>query len=445
MNLSRLALVLSLAGGACAVGCALSKEEAAASDPAAQVAMGDTSALLRSTVLFDNCAAAKVGPKHLLLAARCVMGNATFEAGKTVSFRTASEGRNGGNAAGDDAGDAGAAEPMEAGADPGNAAGARQVTIASVEVHSSYAAKCRDDACGLGKIEASDARDIAVLVLAADLETVPTVPVDLDAVGQGDLLFGIASGCSSLNGTPQTASAASTKAVPATTVNHDGSPYKEQPQMTTRLGGAYVVTPGVGWTPTEPRICQTDLGAPLFRGTVAAVAGVTSNITTWQQGNLTPVTIHHTRVDATSKVGTWLEGLGVQTIRSCNQPGAACTKRDYDGGMPEPPKTDDNGTGTTQPGGGEGDAMAPPDGGDAGPRGPGDLPSQGQEEQLPSDPDDSYSGSDEDYGDAAVARKKKKAAEGGCNAAPGQTPGGGIALVVGVAFGLAAVRRRRSS
>ena len=70
------------------------------------------------------------------------------------------------------------------------------MTIAEVKIHPSYAAKCKDDACAFGKIEASDAPDVAVLLLADDLATVPTIPVDLDAVGQADPLLAVTSGCS---------------------------------------------------------------------------------------------------------------------------------------------------------------------------------------------------------------------------------------------------------
>ena len=484
-KLGRLAFIIGLATTVGAAGCFLGEEET--SDGKGEVvAGGDTAAVLRSTLILDTgCTAAKVGPRHLLLAARCVADNPAMVPGKTITFKTASQlrtiaapetndvleptdaGANGEEAEEaeeteeteeevDDTADAGAAASDETNEDapkkPANKSD-REATIEEVEIHPSYTAKCADDACAFGAIGASDAKDIAVLILDADLETVPTIPVDLDSVGQSDALLAVGSGCEKLDGTPVGVKTFKTIAVPAKTVNHSGSPYIEDPALVSRLNAGYVVTPAFGWRPTEPRICKTDIGAPLFRGGQAAVAGITSNFTTFESEELVPVTLHHTKVDATSKVGTWLKSLGVETTHSCSEAAGGCVKKGYDGGAPgtqAAPKTDNG----TAPGDEDaGDELIPgdEDGGVEEEEGPvsNELPDQAEEEELPEYEEDYYpSGSGEDYSDwDAGPRKKKKKKASGCSAAPGSMPAGGdgMALVLGVAIVGAALRRRRST
>ena len=457
--------MVGLAASIGGVGCFLSKDEGVASSPDEVVSGGDGATALKSTLILDTgCAAVKVGPKHLLLAARCVADNPAFETGKVITFKSATERQSLTGPSGSDAGpkDAGKdsssssssdAGPKDGGANEAGGASStnRGVTIASVEIHSSYAAKCKENACDFGKIAASNAKDIAVVILENELETVPTVPVDLDTVGPADDLLVVSSGCTKFDGRPSaTVKATETIAVPAKTVNHDGSPYKAEPQFATRLGAAYVVTPGPGWRPSEGKICKTDIGAPLLRANVAAVAGITSNFTTWEAENLTPVTVHHTRVDATSKVGVWLQNLGVETTRSCGEEG--CEKRESDAGMPSIPQTDNNnGGGTTEPGDASlGDGGKPKT--DAGNDDAGEPEEEetepqpeSEEQQLPPDPpEDDYGTSDEDYADAAVAKKKKKKKDdGGCSAAPGEIPTNGVVVVAGLALAAAVARRRR--
>ena len=80
-------------------------------------------------------------------------------------------------------------------------------------------------------------------------------------------------------------------------------------------------------------------------------------------------------------------------------------------------------------------ATAPPD--DTGPHQdqlPGEDPSVG-----------TPSGDEPDYADAAVPKKKKSAAKGGCSAAPGgPAPTGELFLGIGLALGAVVIRRRRA-
>ncbi|MBX3208803.1 MAG: hypothetical protein KF764_27470 [Labilithrix sp.] len=466
-QLGRFAFILGLAVSAGAAGCFLADEETEDSRGEV-VGAGDTSAVLRSTLILDTgCTAAKVGPRHLLTAARCVVGKPELAPGKTITFKAASQLRtivaddeapvleaDDAGAADDEAdeteADGGAADETEADAAAPKKTNAsdREATIEEIEVHPSFTAKCQDDLCAFGAIGASDAKDIAVIILDADLETVPTIPIDLDTVGQSDTLLAVGSGCATFDGEATGVKTYKTMAVPPKTVNHPGSPYIEDPALVTRLGAGYVVTPGFGWRAGEPRICKTDIGAPLFRGGQAAVSGVTSNFTTFGQADeIAPVTLHHAKVDTASKVGTWLATLGVETTHSCSEMTGGCVKKGYDGGVPgtqAAPKTDD---GTE--GGDAGELVDPPgdDEDDAGPVST-DLPDQGEEAPLPESSEDEYqreNTNDYDDWDAGPKKKKKKKASG-CSAAPGSMPAGsdGIVLVVGLALAGAVARRRRA-
>lgn len=481
-SLIRITLAAGIMTAIGAAGCSLAQEEETGASPDEVVAAGDVSALLKSTLVLEGgCIAAKVGPKHLLVSARCVSGNAAFAAGKTLSFTSATgvksttgatdagkdsstnAGKDSGTDAGKDSGGSGTDAGKDSGAKDGGAvdsgAGSntsstsRDVTIAEVKIHPSWAAKCKTDLCDFNKIEGSDAPDIALILLENDLLSVPSIPVDLDPVGQGDPLLVVTGGCASVDGTATAApKSVKTIAVPAKSVNHAGGPYANAAQLVSRVAASYVVTPGAGWHPSDPKFCATDIGAPLFRAGSASIAGVTSSYTTYAEGTL-PVTTHHARVDAMSrfKIGDWLSDLGAVTIHSCSETAGGCVKHNYDGGTPSP-KTD--GEGTTQPddddGGKAGDAEAPAtDGGKAADGGAAttEEPTGPRSETLPSEePEADYSGEGaEDYGDAAAPKKKKKAAAGGCSAAPGRpAPTGGLLLGLAIAAGAVLARRRRA-
>jgi hypothetical protein len=310
----------------------------------------------------------------------------------------------------------------------------RTVTIAEVTIHPSFVAKCKGDACSFNDLASSDAPDVAVLLLTEDLVTVPSVPVDLDPVGEADPLLVVTRGCATLGAAPSGPfKALGTLAAPPNSVSHTGSAYEAAPpQLVARLGASYVVTAGAGWSAGNPRMCASDVGAPLFRGTAAALAGISSSFTTFPGGQL-PVTMHHARVDALSrfKIGDWLASLGAATVHSCSESAGGCVKRAWDGGAPE-------GDGLTGPG--------PTDGGlNDGSAADAAASTDPQRDTLPSE-DPTAAPGDTGYGteDADAATPAKKKQPGGCSAAPGATPVAPGALGgLGLALLVAAVRRRR--
>ncbi|AKV02342.1 hypothetical protein AKJ09_09005 [Labilithrix luteola] len=459
---------------AAAFGCSVAQEDDASTSSRVGSG-GDVSAVLKSTlVLNGGCTAAKVGPKHLLVSARCISASPEiFAAGKTVSFVSGatssatttfapSEETDAGSdasAGNPDTSDAGTdttdttdtdaatgatdSKDGDAGTPPSKSANVRTAKIASLEIATSFVAKCTDlAACGLDKTEASDSPDVALIVLSEELTSVPTIPVDLDVVNDADPVLVVSSGCSRLDARdPSKLKTLKTMAVPAKSVNHDGSPYQSSPQLVSRVKASYVVTPGSGWRKGEAALCKGDFGAPMFRAGTAAVAGVMSNVTLWSENKSIAVTVQHTRVDATSrfKIGAWLERLGAQTVHSCSETAGGCVTRSYDGGMPELSATDDttdDGPTNALPGDGGVDGSTEAD------AEVGQAPSDPYQDQLPQESasDDDYG--DYDYGDAAVTKKKKKTT-GGCNAGSGPAPVGELSLMFGFALAGAVARRRR--
>jgi MYXO-CTERM domain-containing protein len=461
-TLIRFTLAAGMIAAAGGVGCSLVKAEDTGSSPDEVNAGEDVSQVLKSVLqLQGGCTAAKVGPKQLLVAARCVSGNAAYASGKTISFTVAAAGTVA--VAAPDSGTDAAAAPKDAGArdaapadsgaapTPASNPNAKQVTIADVKIHPSYVATCTGDLCDFTKLAASDSPDIAVILLEEELETVPTIPVDLDPVGQADPLLAVTANCATFDtATTAKQKTVRTEAVPTKSVNHVGSPYAASPNLVSRLASSYVVTTGAGWRTGAPRLCKTDIGAPLFRAGSAAVAGVTSNYTTYGKQRL-PVTTHHTRVDAASrfKIGDWLTTLGAETVHTCSESTDGCTKRTFDGGAPPGPTTE----GPTEPGdgGGEadgglvGDAATAPDAEPETPAEPEDT--SPHQDQLPNEEpssDSTTTSGEDDFTDAGTGKKKKKD-EGGCSAAPGGTSSssGGFAIGVALALGAILARRRR--
>src|SRR5687767_5013847 len=158
--------------------------------------------------LEGGCTAVKIGPKQLLVAARCVANRPQYAIGKPLRFRkgnvtielerdpqvqatdAATQDANANDAevvvadagasdAAVDAAIAADAAPAEAGAnanDAGLDAGAQapngevyEETIAKVEIHPSFLQKCGTGACALGKAGAAEVADVAVLVTSREI------------------------------------------------------------------------------------------------------------------------------------------------------------------------------------------------------------------------------------------------------------------------------------
>jgi hypothetical protein len=453
----RIGLLIGLAMTTAGVGCML-QEQDDSEDGADEINEApDLTQLLKSTLLLDEgCTATKVGPYHLLTTARCVADKPAFKAGKTITFKIASGATqtppNLAALKDAEADDTDQAEDDDPDATPARKVNKsnREATIDDVQINPSWTAKCTTaDACPIGSVAASEVKDIAVILLDADLDSIPTLKVDLDEVGENDPVLAVGSGCSKLDGTPGTVKTVKTIAVAPNSVNHRGSVFLETKQKVSLTSG-YIVTPGPDWKEEDSAsICRSDLGAPLFRGNAAVVAGVTSSFTTFDASKLVPVTVQHTRVDTTSTVGAWLTKLKVETTHSCSETTAGCPDNGkFDGGIP----------------GQRGDAGIASDAGDAGdagdkpkttpptppPAADDNNPPPGPQQLPDAPPEDPKAPNNGDGIDAGP--KKEKKATGGCSAAPRsgtQAPlreGAGTGLMIlGIAISLAALKRRRAA
>jgi hypothetical protein len=376
-----------------------------------------------------GCTAVKVGPKHLLLAARCVTNKPAFAINKPIKFRkgnvtteadVVSDERPDAaapDASADDAGkDAAAPEPLPAGE-------LIEDTIAEVKIHPSYLAKCGTGACAdPRRPAAAEVADVALIVLKGEND-IPVVPIETDPVGVGSKVLVVSSGCRP--GGAARLRAQEAKLAGADALGHEGTPYTGD--LAKAVVGSYVVTRGPGSAERNSMgICaERDFGAPLLLGDGAAVVGVNANITAAAfeagAGPALPQTNLHARVDAVARhqVGAWLAQGGAKTTKACTadagcKPGEAVVVTDSGSATPRPPD------------GGKPDA-AP----------------------IPNDEDDTtseFTPPEEETPPPAkpAAKPKKKAADSGCSASPttnGSSLGFALFVWATLLFGL---RRKKA-
>lgn len=447
-----LLLMMSAVGAATVVACAPQDESGSSSDDEIRDRpVREATTVLESTFLLSaGCSAAKVGPRHLLVAARCVVGNDEIKAGLKLEYEIAKgktakqRKRSDTTKAPADAGAASDAEAPDAAASDVDAGETETVAakfgpvIERVAVSDGYATKCEGDRCAFGSIAAAEAKDVAVIILTNDLDkSIPTIPIDLDAVREGDTLMAVGGGCRTLDAPPRRERMTRTLAVPAKAATHRGSAFERSPALVSRLDQSYVVTPGRGWRSGDPGVCRTDIGAPLFRsGGQLAVAGITAGFTFAQVDDPLPVTLQHTRVDTASEVGPWLESLGVETIHSCS--GGGCVKTSVSADIPTVAQMDaarkapDVDTADEEDDAG----VVAEDGGDAGPR-----TMEGTEVGFGETPNDGYSSSDPTYADAG--RPKKTKIVSACSSAPGPVRGGSPFAIAALGLAIVSLARRR--
>jgi hypothetical protein len=290
---------------------------------------------LPATMLVKgNCTVAKVGPRHILTAAHCVMGSLSmFAPGKAITITPAK-----------------AVGPLFA---DGAAPEWRDVVIDRLEVQPDYRDKCATIPCLSVNVGGrTDVADAAVIITRDDIAGIPDAAVDLSPVAIGDRVAVTGYGCEqtvggSWNYDNRRLRIAETEAIPFDRVIHPGSfitPADRDNGIAAMMATHYVITPG----PTDPAnpdagnvegrggLCPGDSGGPLYRigEGEPVVVGVNANYTfitghtsplddagaTFNYGG-SPVTNWHTRLDIRSgkRVGAWLRDLGVRTT---------CTRRE---------------------------------------------------------------------------------------------------------------------
>src|SRR5688500_3095053 len=92
-----LSIVGAVGAAAGVTGCFLNEKEEVAGTQDEVNSGAEVSLLLKSTLILDaGCVATKIGPRHLLLSARCVTEHKeAFAKGKTLPFKTANNAKEG--------------------------------------------------------------------------------------------------------------------------------------------------------------------------------------------------------------------------------------------------------------------------------------------------------------------------------------------------------------
>ncbi len=425
--------------------CACSSVSSDDADVQGQEAKGARADALSAVVAIEGgCTAVKVGPKHLLLAARCVTNKPAFAMGRPIRFRKAVATRDDGpeepgpkdSGAPTDASEAAAeiqdgATPDAAldgaggGGDP-NPGTLYEDTIAQIQIHPTYLKKCGTGACVATKPGTAEVADLAILVVSKEIADVEVAPIDLDPVAKDARVLLLSRGCSPGSEAATKLRAKATQLAPVDAALHTGSPYQSAPALKEALSSSYLITRGPGDPDARDAlgVCSDrDVGAPLLLADGSAIVGINSVATRGTEP--LPITNLHARVDARAAhdVGNWLAKAGATTTRSCSATAAGCKP------LPPPPTTEqDSGTGTSDAG------LKPP---------PSTTPTP-----PPLPDDDDYSRDDYEDDSPTVVTKpkpKKRASDSSCSAAPVSPSTSPLGIVALAATCGAWLSRRRTS
>ncbi|MCA9613077.1 MAG: S1 family peptidase [Myxococcales bacterium] len=265
------------------------------------------------------CTAAKVGPRHILIAAHCVSGydaqtgevgvHSYARPGATLSLTNGTDLR----------------FPIE---------GLRPFVVEETHVFPGYLEACAaaPESCGYITSLVEREPDVALIVAQEDIEGIPSARVDLRPVLVGEPLAIQGYGCRDSVNTPETRTTVELHTAPTLAIPSDSGAFRDVTRgyrpsdYREHVGPSYVVTPGPQVDFEQGGLCPGDSGGPLYRrqGRNDLVVGVNANYEfvldpqdpTQLDG--IPLTNWHTRLDAFSKenIGRWLAERGAQVAFS---------------------------------------------------------------------------------------------------------------------------------
>jgi hypothetical protein len=261
---------------------------------------------LSSTIYVETiCTAAKVGPRHILLAAHCVHNaahndvNSRYAPGQQIRI---------------------SASKTIAWDDPSY----RTFEIERTFIPPWWTSGCKRP-CVNNMLGAAHPEDVAVIVVKSEIVGIPTASVDLRPIELGDPVLITGVGCEAGLRGPSDPHTMRQKVQRTSTIDWShlgeyGRP-KPTPQELDVLAAKYFLTPGQSLDPKEASLCPGDSGGPVYREDTAGpvIVGVNSFYSFPPEAsdpNGISNTNWHARVDNGSedKVGAWLADLGVSTV-----------------------------------------------------------------------------------------------------------------------------------
>jgi hypothetical protein len=259
------------------------------------------------STVYLGCTAAKVGPRHILLAAHCVHDDASntvfsyYGADAKLDFTV------------------------------GNDATAPdlwfEVPIQETHIFSEWTDACEGGCDGVWAFDPPHPPDVALIVLEEDTPTIPIARVDASTAVVGDDVvitgYGCEEGYGGPGANPPRFKLEQVELIAGDALEHDNSIIEAA--LIPDLMESYVITPGPELDDTAAGLCPGDSGGPLYRelSNEQLVVGVNAYYS-FPADSGVPMTNWHTRLDedANFPVLSWLEGLGAVIRRDGAEPSA---------------------------------------------------------------------------------------------------------------------------
>lgn len=289
----------ALALGVAAIGCDGSANNAAESVELSSQALtgGDpaTNADYPATVILGGCTAAKVGPRHFLLAAHCVNDDTAhvsgdFAPGSPISVIVS--------------------HPNDG--TPPNL----NLTVQQTYVHADWTNACVAP-CPVNILSPGNPPDVALVVVQQDSPNLPAAWIDGRPLVDQDPVVVTGAGCESgLNGpgSPRRVKFEKTNVLTPQALTAHPMPQNEIDV----LAAGYWLSPGQSLNSEEASLCFGDSGGPAYRDdpTQSLVVGVNAYYS-FISSNGISYTNWHTRLDASSAshIADWLRGLGANVVQ----------------------------------------------------------------------------------------------------------------------------------
>lgn len=249
--------------------------------------------------VHGSCTATKVGPRHYLTAAHCVID---FDTGDILAKYAVGE-------------------PFWV-TNVNDSDNWRASSVAGIFVHPDYVKACKQLVAS-GKncygtiLEDSHAPDVAIMVGEQAHADLPSATIDLDPVDVEDDVVIMGYGCEQGLGTSsfQRLKVHATEVSPAEAADHAGSWVRSFGASWEKFKATYFITAGKHSDSREASLCPGDSGGPVFRdgGTEPRVVGVNAYYSFTPADQAVSETNWHARLDRQS-AGAWLEQLGINVV-----------------------------------------------------------------------------------------------------------------------------------